>query len=319
VRIAAFTAAVVASAAVAIPLALGHGGRTVVPVPNSIVRIDPRTNKIVQDIHVGREPSGIAATREAVWVANERDRTLSRFDTHTHAIQTIGGLNGVGFVTRDAHGNVYASGWDYPFVWRIDPRAVALAATYRIRSRAVGMAVGGGSLWVVDRLVNSVARIDLRHDKVADSIKVGADPLVTTFGFGALWVANSDDATVSVVRPGTRATQTIAVGAKPFGIAAGEGAVWVSSNSDATLTRIDPELGRVTKVIHMPAQPDAVYNVAVGAGSVWVADVFGLQVIRIDPHTNKVVARIKLGVEPRVIAASGDNVWVSVAPPGTTG
>ena len=36
-----------------------------------------------------------------------------------------------------------------------------VANRYRVKTRAVGIAVGGGSLWVVDRLNNSVAAFDL--------------------------------------------------------------------------------------------------------------------------------------------------------------
>ena len=177
------------------------------------------------------------------------------------------------------------------------------------------MAVGGGSLWVVDRLINAATRIDLARGKVAGSVEVGPDPLVCAFGSGALWVANSDNGTVSVIRPGVPKAQTIAVGAKPFGIASGEGAVWVGSSTDSTVTRIDPELGRVVKVIKTGVNDEGLYNIAAGAGGVWAADIYG-DVVRIDPRTNKVVARIRLGVEPRVIAIAGDDVWVSVAAPG---
>jgi len=319
-RLIAACLGVVAAAALATAFALTRGtAHAVVIRPNSIVRIDPKTNKVVESIAVGREPSGIVASNGAVWVANEQDRTLSRIDTRTHGVVAIGGLSGVGFVTSDTRGNIYASGWDYPYVWRIDPKRVRVAERFRVRSRAVGVAVGGGSLWVVDRLVNGVTRIDLGRPNSLGFVRVGADPLVTAFGFGALWVANSDDGTVSVIRPGLPRAQTIRVSAKPFGIAAGEGAVWVGSNADSTVTRIDPERRRVVKVINVSSSPlgSDLYNVAAGAGAVWAANASELDVVRIDPRTNKVVARIKLGQEPRVIAIDGDNVWVSLAAPGT--
>jgi DNA-binding SARP family transcriptional activator/DNA-binding beta-propeller fold protein YncE len=305
--------------AVAAALALARGSQDPVVVrPNSIVRIDSDTNEVAESISVGREPSGIVATSDAVWVANERDRTLTRVDTRTQHKQTIGGLNGVGFVARDDHGNIYASGWDYPYVWRIDPRKVEVAERFRVRSRAVGMAIGGGSLWVVDRLVDGVTRIDLAEPKTATFVSVGADPLVAAFGYGALWVANSDDGTVSVIRPGVGRSQTIEVSAKPFGIAAGEGAVWVASYADSTVTRIDPELRRVAARIEVGVDYGGLYAVAAGAGSVWAAYTSQRTVVRIDPKTNEIVSRIKLDVEPRAIAIDGDDVWVSVALPGTT-
>ncbi len=74
---------------------------------------------------------------------------------------------------------------------------------------ALGLAVGGGSLWVADRLANAATRIDLADGSVKGVIGVGLDPLVLTFGYGTLWVANSDDTTISAIRPGVRRVDTI--------------------------------------------------------------------------------------------------------------
>ena len=275
---------------------LMNGGRDLTLGPNTIVRIDPKTNEIVQSIRVGRLPGAIAATGEHVWVVNERDGTVSRVTRETGATQTIGRFASVGFLTLDERGNVYASGWDAPFVWQIDPRSVTLTKRFRVRSRAIGVAVGGGSLWVVDRLVNSISRIDLKSGRVEDSIRVGTDPLVAAFGFGALWVANSDDATVSVIRPAIARPETVTVRSRPFGIAAGEGAVWVGSNTYSSVARIDPDTRRVVKDIDVSRSDlqSGLFSVAAGAGGVWAANWSELTLVRIDPKTNQVVARIEL-------------------------
>jgi DNA-binding beta-propeller fold protein YncE len=310
-------AAGVLAAAVA-GVRLMNGGRDLTLGPNTIVRIDPKTNEIVESIRVGRLPGAIAATGEDVWVVNERDGTVSRVTVETGATQTIGRLPSVGFLTLDERGNVYASGWDAPFVWQIDPRSVTLGKRFRVRSRAIGVAVGGGSLWVVDRLVNSISRIDLKSGRVEDSIRVGADPLVAAFGFGALWVANSDDATVSVIRPGVARPETIVVSSRPFGIAAGEGAVWVGSNTRSTVSRIDPDTRRVVKDIDVSRSglQSGLFAVAAGAGGVWAANWSELTLVRIDPETNQVVARIELPGAPRDVTTVGDDVWVSLGVPG---
>jgi DNA-binding SARP family transcriptional activator/DNA-binding beta-propeller fold protein YncE len=317
--VAAAAALVAAGAAVAAEFALGGGSRPVAVVANSIVRIDPRTNRIVDSIRVGRDPTGIAVRGDVVWAANEGDRTLIRVDTRSRASHAIGGVAGVGFLTRDAHANVYASGWDYPFVWRIDPRTNEVGGRFRVRTRAVGVAVGGGSLWVVDRLADGVTRIDLSRPRKPGFVRVGLDPLVEAFGFGALWVANSDEATVSVIRPGLDAAQTIDVGPKPYGIAAGEGAVWVGSYVDSTITRIDPELDKVVKVISVADGPipTGLYSVAAGAGGVWALNRDAREIVRIDPRTNRVVKRIELEAEPHEMGIDGDRVWVTVGAPGS--
>jgi DNA-binding beta-propeller fold protein YncE len=188
-----------------------------------------------------------------------------------------------------------------------------------VKTRALGLAVGGGSLWVVDRLANAVSRIDLARRRVEPPIAVGTDPLVLAFGFGALWVANSDDATVSVIRPGVPTPSTIHGPEKAFGIAADAGAVWVSSNVDSRLYKIDPDTRRIVDRIDVSsrARENDVFDVAAGAGSVWVANRGAREVVHVDPSTDRVIGRVELpwGTEPHGIAVTPDRVWVSVANP----
>jgi DNA-binding SARP family transcriptional activator/DNA-binding beta-propeller fold protein YncE len=310
----------VAASVVAAILAARGRSHAVSITPNSIVRIDPKTNRVVESIRVGRAPSGILVRGDIAWVANEGDRTLSRVDTRTHDQQTIGGLSGVGFLARDAVGNVYASGWDYPYVWRIDRKTNEVAERFRVRTRAVGLAVGGGFLFVVDRLANGVTSIDLARPRTLRFVRVGRDPIAATFGHGALWVANSDSGTVSVIRPGVLRSRTINVGPTPYGIAAGPNAIWVGSNDRSTVTRIEPDTGRVVKTIALA--PDGVttglYAIATGAGAVWALNADTESINRIDPRTNTVVATIHVrGAEPRMLASDGNNIWVTLAMPGT--
>jgi DNA-binding SARP family transcriptional activator/DNA-binding beta-propeller fold protein YncE len=325
VVVAAVIAAVTATLVAIVVVARTSDEQTRIVVrPHTIVRIDTETNEIVDSIPVGREPAAIVASPDAVWVANERDATLARVDLRTREVRMIGGVEDVAFLTRDNRGNVYASAWDHPYVWRIDPRTVEVAERYRVRTRALGLAVGGGSLWVVDRLANAVVRIDLARGSVRDVIPVGRDPLLIVFGYGALWVANSDSGSVSAIRPGVPGLETIEGIPRPFGIAAGEGAVWVGSNTGSTVTRIEPDTRR--KIAEIDVRGEAPYGsglfgVATGAGSVWALNRITREVVRIDPRTNEVVARIPLGpgVEPRTLHVAGDAVWLSVGTPGFAG
>jgi YVTN family beta-propeller protein len=151
-------------------------------------------------------------------------------------------------------------------------------------------------------------------------VRVGRDPIAATFGHGALWVANSDSGTVSVIRPGVLRSRTINVGPTPYGIAAGPNAIWVGSNDRSTVTRIEPDTGRVVKTIALA--PDGVttglYAIATGAGAVWALNADTESINRIDPRTNTVVATIHVrGAEPRMLASDGNNIWVTLAMPGT--
>src|SRR5262249_46800759 len=156
------TALVAAGVVAAISaIAFGHDGPALVPIrANTLLQLDPNTNRIVRSIPVARDAAALDATPYAVWVASERERTVARIDLRTHRVTPIGEPHPVAFLTHDDRGNVYASGWDFPFVWQINPRTVQIVRAFRVRTRALGLSAGGGSLWVADRFANAVTRID---------------------------------------------------------------------------------------------------------------------------------------------------------------
>jgi DNA-binding beta-propeller fold protein YncE len=184
-------------------------------------------------------------------------------------VKTIGEPHPVAFIAHDDRGNVYVSGWDFPFVWQIDPRTVQIVRRFRVETRALGLAVGGGSLWVVDRLANAVTRIDLAQRRVAETIRVGVNPLASSFGYGALWVANGDSGTVSVFQPGAVKPLEVRDIPSPFAISTGAGGVWVASNGMHAVYRIDPDTHAIVKRIDLGTPYDFLYGVSAGEHGVW--------------------------------------------------
>jgi DNA-binding SARP family transcriptional activator/DNA-binding beta-propeller fold protein YncE len=309
--VAAASAALIASAIVA----SGHAKAAVPIRANTLLELDPTTNQFVHSIPIGRDPAALEATGDALWIASERERTVSRVDLRTRAVKTIGEPHPVAFIAHDDRGNVYVSGWDFPFVWQIDPRTVQIVRRFRVETRALGLAVGGGSLWVVDRLANAVTRIDLAQRRVAETIRVGVNPLASSFGYGALWVANGDSGTVSVFQPGAVKPLEVRDIPSPFAISTGAGGVWVASNGMHAVYRIDPDTHAIVKRIDLGTPYDFLYGVSAGEHGVWAVE--NHHVVRIDPATDRVVARIPFppGTEPKAVASTASDVWISVGNP----
>lgn len=73
----------------------------------------------------------------------------------------------------------------------------------------------------------------------------------------------------------------------------GFGALWVANCQDASLYRIDPQAARVAAIIPTGlADRMGELSVAVGAGSVWLLTDQAGVLSRVDPQSNQVVARI---------------------------
>lgn len=287
-------------------------------VANSVVEIDPRTGAIRRVTRVGRLPDQLATGPGGVWVVNKQDRTVTRIGPRG-AVDTIGGVVNVDHVASDRDG-VWVSSFDRPTVARIDAATLEVDRQIGVPSdRTEGLAVGGGYLWVTNpssvraQGTETVSRIDLRSGEVVSTVAVGKTPIFTTFGYGAVWVANYDDDTVSVISPGSPEAETVDVADGPLGIATGFGGVWVACYWPRQLVRIDPAERNVIARIALDEGP---LTVAAGAGGVWVTNRDSGTVVKVSPRSNKVVLRVRLprGLAPFGVAVGKDAVWVSVRP-----
>jgi YVTN family beta-propeller protein len=270
-------------------IAVGEGGIWVLNGNDKTVsRIDPDLKKEVRRFSVGGTPTDLAVGAGAVWVANGFDDTVTRIEPESNLVletiplPTAGerppvSLGG-GAHLAIGHGAVWVTRLlQHGFVWQIDPKTNAVAATIRLPPGAGGgeIAVGEDAVWVNGN--GGVTRID-----------------ETTHAVTLL----------SAVQPGG-----------PGGIAVGEGSVWVAGLSTGPprehgiLWRIDPRGEFVVASIAVGAGPA---GVAVGAGSIWVANSLDGSVSRVDPETNTRARAIVVGGAPRGVAVGADGVWVTV-------
>jgi DNA-binding SARP family transcriptional activator len=160
---------------------------------------------------------------------------------------------------------------------------------------------------------DSVAVIDPRRSRVVGHVLVGRRPVALAIGHGSVWVANTDDGTVSRIDPDRREViRTIGIGAPAVDLALTADAVWVANGSDGTVSRIDPSADVVVETIDLRGSSELVWNptYAVDADDecVWIA-AGPHHVLRIDPGTNESSA-IDVGQVPVGVALGEEALWV---------
>ena len=274
---------------------------------SSAAAIDPRTNELVDRVHVGAGPGRIVAGFGSLWVVDDLDNTISRIDVANGDVETIP-------VDADPTAIAVAGG----FVWvactgtrsvdRIDPRADKLTQRTPVGFGSSAIAVSPGALWVTDRLDDRVTEIDSTTGMVRRTLGAGPTPSDIVYGFGALWIANESSSTISRLDPATRVRREIPVGNGPESIAIGDGSVWVANSLDGTVWRVDPQSDVVQSVIGVGSGPS---SVLAHGNAVWVADSYGDQIVRIDPRTNTIVRRIHVGSGPQSLAEIDGRIWLS--------
>jgi DNA-binding beta-propeller fold protein YncE/predicted Ser/Thr protein kinase len=265
-------------------------------------------------IRVGDAPSGVAATADAVWVANTGDETVTRIDARTGRRQAP------------------------PIPVGEDPRAIAATE---------------GAVWVGNFGDGTVSRIDARTNRPAPPIPVGAGPTDIVAGAGRVWVATEDDQVVPL-DPGTgrpagaplrvksngslalgggrlwvsdrndgtvRSIDTVtggavdtplAIGALPADIAVGRRFIWVTLADDGAVRRVDLRADRSgSRTVQLGGRPALL---ARGGSAVWVTDADREAVLRLSAGTAKPVGQaLAVGEDPAGLAIGRGGVWVTSA------
>jgi DNA-binding SARP family transcriptional activator/ABC-type branched-subunit amino acid transport system substrate-binding protein/streptogramin lyase len=180
-------------------VAVGLGGVWVTDGSSHLVRVDPRTSRVLARVDVGHSLNDVAVGEGAIWTISGRAATVSRIDPRTLRV-----TDRIPIVSR--------------------PGA---AAPYPIAIRA-----GLGSIWVLNANVAAVTRIDATTRGVTETVRIGIEhgPMRLAVGAGAAWVANGDG-TLSRIGAEAKVATTTAIGSRLLDVVAGRGGVWVTAGS----------------------------------------------------------------------------------------
>jgi class 3 adenylate cyclase/streptogramin lyase len=155
-----------------------------------------------------------------------------------------------------------------------------------------------GVLWVVNGALwqatdDGIVRRDTASGAVKQTIPL-PDWKVAAFGFGSLWVGNTDTSTLLRFDPVSgqlEHTERLVAGGRPDVITAGKDAMWMVDDR-GLVYRIDPVTGRTTRTVRSGAtSPGAVVPLP---GGVFVCDCINANVIEISPNGRHVVRHLAL-------------------------
>lgn len=166
----------------------------------ALVRVDPATNRAQAVAGVAGAPTGVLFAQGSLWVASSR--------------------GGIGHVTRITPGSL---------------RTEATILAGRL-PWFQGTSAEDGAIWVADGYAGTVLRIDPATNQVVGLSRVGQLPVASVLP-GTVWVNLTG--TVSRIDTGTNeVVETIRLGGSPGGVAVGFGSVWVAGSNDATVWRL---------------------------------------------------------------------------------
>jgi class 3 adenylate cyclase/streptogramin lyase len=211
------------------------------PGGSTLVKIDPRTRKIVSRLGVeaGSLPIGLAVGHGAVWLAVLRGtrRIVLELGPQFGELRREIGVGGRLELGDNAIWVIDATTGG---LWRIDPRNGRPSKLAEGLS-ASSLASTPQALWVAG--LATVTKVDPVTGLELDEIAIGSQPGEVgsvAAGHGAVWFTSSASSTLWRIDPLTdAATRTFPVGKGPSAVAVGDGAVWVANSRDGSVTRID--------------------------------------------------------------------------------
>ncbi|GAC1641414.1 MAG: hypothetical protein NVS4B2_30940 [Chloroflexota bacterium] len=271
------------------------------PGSGSVVRINPRTNKVVATVRIN-DPSRMDPGDPALtWVA-------------------------VG------HGQVWVADRVHSAVARIDPTTNRVVARVPLGIRPFGLTIAGNTLWADNSyedagvVRNTIVRVDLHTQKVVATItnadtNLGQPYLVMAATPDALWFADWASATLKRLDVATnKVVAAIQTGPQPTSLAVAGGSIWVSNHFSDLVARVDPTTNSMAATIPLggypvgPIDADCCHSaVAAGAGGVWTITGSGNRaLVRIDPQTNEATGSLTFSQGIDVVAVGDGSVWVGV-------
>ena len=301
---------VIAAAAAGVFLVISGGNEAPELEPNEIALIDPDSGRVLKQLAVPAEPTGIVEANGAVW-ASAADGTLSRAELSGNGVvERYRPTRDVTALTAGARA-LWLVDAEQRRVVRFDPLARKAVQRIAVGNGANAVAVGDGSVWVTNGGDGTVTRIDARSGRVRQKISVGGLPSGIAVGGRSVWVSDAENnAVIELDARSGRPVGAVAVGKAPLGIAAFGNTVWVANTRDSTVSRIDGTRGAVTTTITVPGGAAAV---AALVDRIWVAGAEGSVVTEID--TTGHVRQVARGARPITLARVGQSVAVATGEP----
>jgi virginiamycin B lyase len=297
------------------------GGQTSAPGLEATGVRDPAVQRLMAAVRpevtfrVGGDPDWMVVTGDAVWVTVDKQNAVVRLNARTNRVEGAVSVAKPCSGLVEGFGSLWVPSCREHALMRVNPKTRKVVAKIPVgpADSEGGIAVGGGSLWMVSNAQSPagslLARIDPARNKVAAWIGVPGQSCAVAFTAGSAWVTSAGENLVTRVDATTnQVVGTTRVGKSPRFLTVGAGSVWTLNQGDGTVSRVDEGSGQLVATIDAGLAGHG-GEIAYGEGAVWVT-LAGFPVTRIDAETNRVTAQWK-GKGGDSIRAGLGSVWLT--------
>jgi streptogramin lyase len=156
-----------------------------------LVELEPRSLRLLRRLDVGPYPAGLTVRAGSIWVGFGRSATsVARLDPKTATIARVPvGVETPAWFSAGTH-DLWITADDNALV-HLDPRTGRVLGTTRF-GRTLGhpVAASDGTLWVPDKEIDRVFRVDPGTGRPADSFAGGDGAFEALNAFRSIWVTS---------------------------------------------------------------------------------------------------------------------------------
>lgn len=150
-------------------------------------RIDVRTRRVAARVRVGLS-NAVASDGTGVWIAAATRAAVLRVDPRTNRVVRTIPIGGIPRALAVGAGSIWATTAGSNRVWRIDPRQNAVVAAVAATDGSGDVAVAGGRVWVASTSSPVVVAIDPATDRVVATIQLASPVLHLAGDGTRLWL-----------------------------------------------------------------------------------------------------------------------------------
>ena len=248
--------------------------------------------KPIATFDLGGDPDWLAISANAIWVANDKLKSVQRIDPRTNKLAAK-----IEFPDEPCSDMTFA----FDTLWvplcgktatlaRVDPATNKITATLSVgpADSEGGITASEDSVWLISDETGTLLRIDPSTNTVRQKIAIPPGSFNPLYSDGIVWITGNKSSVLTPVNARSgEVLPSIPVGPNPRFVTAGAGSIWTLNQGDGSVTRVDAKTRQVIATI--PAGiPGHGGEIAFGASSVW-ATVFGIPLTQISPISNKVI------------------------------
>jgi DNA-binding beta-propeller fold protein YncE len=242
-----------------------------------LLKINPKTNKVVKKIGIGSGACGLAYGAGSLWIEDTNSNTISRVSVAASRRIKAVPVGNQPYDATFAFGSAWATSYGDGDLERIDPAKNAVVKKWKLGA-AIGVVGAFGSIWATG--LDGVIRVDPATNAVLATIPIPAGGGWTAASTDAVWVTTGESKLARIDPQTNAVTASVQLRGNLGDPAFVGGKVWVPEVQQNDVAIVDPATATLERRLKVGVGPFVVTEIK---GEAWIPSYKGYDIWRVRP------------------------------------